>query len=298
MARPAVDYPDPAEHATPSMAGADDLLAQLAGDEVDRLLAEAEEGGATATDPAVTAEVLDDAVDEHVRSASALVESGEVDETQAALDQLFDELGGPITPAGSSPPRGLSELVDDELTVAQRELGKAPAPAADAGEAPVEPSIPSIAEAPTVLNAAPAIPEPASVADALAAEMEEDDRIHGRRGGAAAPAEPVVAPPEPSETPTDDLDAEPVDAEAELAAEPVAAEVVIEESAGDPLEAEVAEAADARVPALVRALEWMNAPLAGLSDGAREALGKIAIVTTLNAVAVLLYVLIFRKGQG
>ncbi|MEZ0265991.1 MAG: hypothetical protein ACAI43_14780, partial [Phycisphaerae bacterium] len=63
-------------------------------------------------------------------------------------------------------------------------------------------------------------------------------------------------------------------------------------------EAEVAEAADARVPALVRALEWMNAPLAGLSDGAREALGKIAIVTTLNAVAVLLYVLIFRKGQG
>jgi hypothetical protein len=295
MARPAVDYPDPAEHATPNMAGADDLLAQLAGDEVDRLLAEAEDGSTAAADPAATADAVGDAVDERVRSASALVETGEPDETQAALDQLFDEIRA--TPDPASPPRGLSELVDDELTVAQRELGKAPSPDVDAVEAADRPSISLIAEASAVVDAAPAIPEPPSVADALAAEMEEDDRIHGRRGAAVAPAGPAVAPAEPVETPTDDLNAEPVDPDVEAAAEPLAG-VVIEESAEEPLEAEMAEAADARVPLVVRVLEWMNAPLAGLSDGVREALGKIAIVTTLNAVAVLLYVLIFRKGQG
>jgi hypothetical protein len=45
----------------------------------------------------------------------------------------------------------------------------------------------------------------------------------------------------------------------------------------------------------VRILEWVNSPLAGLSDEIREALGKVALVTTLNAVAVLTYVLVFRR---
>jgi hypothetical protein len=40
----------------------------------------------------------------------------------------------------------------------------------------------------------------------------------------------------------------------------------------------------------------VNAPLSGFSDGAREGLGKVALVTTVNAVAVLAYVLIFRRG--
>jgi hypothetical protein len=50
-----------------------------------------------------------------------------------------------------------------------------------------------------------------------------------------------------------------------------------------------------RVPLLVRLLEWMNAPLSSLPDPLRELLGKIALVTTLNSVAVLLYVMIFRR---
>ncbi|HYE19400.1 MAG TPA: hypothetical protein VEA69_13200 [Tepidisphaeraceae bacterium] len=296
MARPAVDYPDPAEHATPNMAGADDLLAQLAGDEVDRLLAEAEEGGAATPESAAAATGPDDAADDRVRSATALAEQGDGRGTQAALDQLFDELDGAAAP-GPAGPHGLSELVDEELTLAQQKLVKAPS--RSAGDPSDTASNPSPTDAPVATGAAPAIPEPPSVADALAAEMDEDDRIHGRRSGTTAYVEPAAAPAEPRETPTDDLDAEPVDADADadVTVEPVAG-VVIEESAEEPLEAEMADAADARVPMLVRVLEWMNAPLAGLSDGVREGLGKVAIVTTLNAVAVLLYVLIFRKGQG
>jgi hypothetical protein len=57
----------------------------------------------------------------------------------------------------------------------------------------------------------------------------------------------------------------------------------------------IEERAEARVPLLVRVLEWMNAPLAGLSESARAALGKVAIMTSVNAAAVLVYVLVFRK---
>ena len=52
-----------------------------------------------------------------------------------------------------------------------------------------------------------------------------------------------------------------------------------------------------RPPELIlRPLEWLNAPLASCPEALRETLGKVAIVTLVNAVAVLAYVLMFR-GQ-
>ena len=70
---------------------------------------------------------------------------------------------------------------------------------------------------------------------------------------------------------------------------------VIDESEIDYSDPDADQAAVERIPLIVRALEWLNAPLAGLSRGVREALGKVAIVTSLNAIAVLAYVLLFRK---
>ena len=46
---------------------------------------------------------------------------------------------------------------------------------------------------------------------------------------------------------------------------------------------------------LLRPLEWLNAPLAACSDTVREALGKVALMTLVNALAILLYVLFLRK---
>ncbi len=44
-------------------------------------------------------------------------------------------------------------------------------------------------------------------------------------------------------------------------------------------------------------LRILNAPFNSLGDGARNALGQIGIVTLLNAIAVLVYVLWFRRGH-
>jgi hypothetical protein len=59
------------------------------------------------------------------------------------------------------------------------------------------------------------------------------------------------------------------------------------------VEAQAAE--NASEPILVRVLAWINSPLDGLSNSVRAAIGKVALVTTVNAVGVFLYVLIFRR---
>jgi hypothetical protein len=49
------------------------------------------------------------------------------------------------------------------------------------------------------------------------------------------------------------------------------------------------------LPLVLKPLEWINAPLDAFPNRVREAIGKIAILTMMNAVAVLTYVLIFRR---
>jgi hypothetical protein len=49
------------------------------------------------------------------------------------------------------------------------------------------------------------------------------------------------------------------------------------------------------LPIYVRTLEVLNAPFAAMPNGMREFLGKVAILTLFNSIAVLLYVLIFRR---
>ena len=48
------------------------------------------------------------------------------------------------------------------------------------------------------------------------------------------------------------------------------------------------------VPAWIRFLEILNSPFASIPDSARIFLGKFALIVFLNAVAVLIYVLVFR----
>ena len=46
---------------------------------------------------------------------------------------------------------------------------------------------------------------------------------------------------------------------------------------------------------LLKPLAWLSAPLDAFPDNVREALGKIAILTLVNAIAVLAYVMLFRR---
>jgi hypothetical protein len=49
-------------------------------------------------------------------------------------------------------------------------------------------------------------------------------------------------------------------------------------------------------PLLLRPLVWINAPLDFLPEGIRAGVGKVALITFFNALAILAYVLIFRRA--
>jgi hypothetical protein len=266
MARTAVELPDPLENASGGAANsADDLLAQLAGDEVDRLLSEADAG-----EPAprnVDRPVTDEAVAAGVVAAAGEASPAPADvAAESPAGDLFDEIDL-AKMAGARAPKAeveaaatleATQSVEDSIALRAEEL---------IAQARLEGDDPE----PT-----PAVP-PLSAADALAAEMEADEQAHAaalqRMKGDYTPApraEVSVATPVPAP----------------------AAE--IDEAAVD-LTAPESEADDERVPLLVRVLEWINSPMTGLSPGVREAMGKVALVTAVNAIAVFLYVLIARR---
>ena len=187
--------PDPNEPAITAASSADDLLAQLAGEEIDRLLAEAEDGTAHQPDAQSTAQpeaaaTQQSASESPVNAAAASIDT--VEKIGDQLDQLLKEIETPKTAASQA------EAPATTTTIAQ--LG-------------------------------------------AATSSNEVNALLGERVG--APTEPI-----------DD---------------------------GSPM------------PIYVRVLELLNSPFAGLPNALREFLGKVAILTMFNSVAVLLYVLIFRR---
>jgi hypothetical protein len=125
---------------------------------------------------------------------------------------------------------------------------------------------------------------------------------------AASPAEPVPAPAPPKAATAEaqpDAAAAVAALEAAATTQAAAAKIAPESETvdeapsavidEDEVDLDAGPAEEFQPPLLVRVLEWINAPLSGLSDAAREAVGKVALVTTLNAVAVLTYVLLFRR---
>jgi hypothetical protein len=347
----AVDLPDPIGSDgggdNGGFANADDLLAQLAGEEVDRLLNEADEGAPeplnidlqAVSAPATSAAAYPAPVapDAPVGKAAAPA-TAPADPNQAALDDLFNELnkaeipGAPKAPVAAAPAAGAASAaapaaaasdpdqaaLDDlfnELNKAEiagapaaavstapvaptpapapvsqaiaAPVAAAPADAAVADEKPIEQTIAERGEdlAAQALRENPdAVPvaEP-SAADALAAEMAEDEAAHA---AAMDRLEQVSA---------EEVDHDAVAAAAVAQAAALAGVEIDEDALGIELDAEAEADAGAHVPLLVRVLEWVNSPLAGFPDRVREALGKVALVTTVNAVAVLTYVLLFRR---
>lgn len=339
MAKTAVDLGDPlqgrGDHALNS---ADDLLAQLAGEEVDRLLSEADGHPVAARNvdippaappaPAPAPAAVAPSSTSPASPAPAAKPAAKFDPNEAALDDLFNQLNSaeiPIPPpaaakvkekAGPVSEASLDDLFD-QLNAAEIAVPgaapAAPAPAADAdaisramlGDAPasadaapsgtpvsaesVEETLAQRAQAliaearrqnEAEVTAGGAV-QPPSAADALAAEMDADDRAHSAALRRMKDA-PATAPA-----------ADAAEAGADVA---VIDEAAVEHAADlDDQAAVDAENVADRVPLIVRLLEWLNAPLSGLPDSVREALGKVALVTTFNSLAVLLYVLIFRR---
>lgn len=300
MGQPAVELPDPLQ--TPSgtdAAGADDLLAQLAGDEIDRLLAEADVGhDATPLDPAAPAPAAaDDAspVDENIAAAEDVL-AQELTEAQAPANPTADSQSAqalrpaatPVSDSGAADVDVLADAslspadaatVDDLLAERSEEVLKPhfDAHLADMADEPAPTSSPVVdappREATAVVSKAEAAPAPAapsaapvSAADEIAREL--DEAVGSSRIAAAEAASPAA-----SDAPD---------------ATPVSLPTVLDEALAS------AQAEEDSLPFYLRPLQWLNAPFAGLSEETRLALGKIAIITFFNALAVLVYVMFFR----
>jgi hypothetical protein len=230
----------------------DDLLAQLAGEEIDRLLAEAEvERPAKAVEvvvepPAEFAEPEVSVAEVSTAEKAALAPSGDDPE------QLKSEPDAPTPakPFAEADVEALDARVAKELDTLFTELNT---------EKPA--ATPVVAAAPAVAPAAPVAPEMVAAVEAAIP---------------AVPADPV--------------------AHAQALERQVLGQTLMDALGG----AETAEGPRGRLKSinfwfLLKPLEWLNAPLSACSDTFRESLGKVAIMTLVNALAILLYVLFLRK---
>lgn len=274
MGQSAVDLPDPVEQNSPAPgASADDLLAQLAGDEIDRLLAGAHETpGKPSAGGAATPKKPSDGTSPH-----AAPEPSSQELKRAEADPA------PVEEPQSAP--DAEEKIDSQLEALFAELNDP--------EAKPKHSAASESKAGSPENKAQAVDDPPVAATDLDStiESEASEKIaqvesEMTDAEADAPADAEKAAPEPVvEDPTQGESANLLSIQ----------EMRSREAGERPAALLAEDVDDAPLPLVLRPLEWINAPFAELPEGVRELLGKVAIVTLFNAVAVLLYVLLFRR---
>jgi len=250
MGQATLDLPDPplsGVNAGPlspqALASADDLLSQLAGDDIDRLLAEAD----TERPPAPVAAPVRAGAPPGISVSPAAVAPAVATDAQKASD-------------ASTADAVTSAAIDAVL--------------ASAVEAPVQ-AIEKPAE-----PAEPAAPVESALAQPTF-EAVDQKLLDEAAAQVASIMDPPVATADPVATPSLVADS----AEREALSEPL---ILPEEKAG---------LFDKLLWPLVKVLELINAPMNFFSDEVREGMGKIALVTTFNAAAVLVYVMVFRRGH-
>lgn len=243
----AIDLPDTPSDGPQTTGNVDDLLAQMAGDEIDRLLAEDEnQEPAAPAAPADHPVESDSAVEPQVLKQQADAEkTAAIEETPPDISQQLDALFG--------------------------ELTREPAPGV-AVETPAQAA--AVAESPQ--------PIAATVAPDADAAAPAGDAVESQAADSAGSAD------SPADVPAVPTDKSPVAAQAE--------EATSQERAALIEEPVLPEADDAQsgVPLHLKLLVWINAPLAWCGDSGREWMGKVAILTLINALVLLAYVLFFR----
>ena len=193
---------------------------------------------------------------------------------KAALD-LPDPLQSPPEGAKASTDELLAQLAGDEI---DRLLAEAEAVEPRASRAPFHVAPPTSPESSTEPEPPPAAPapelpdSPTSAELDVAAEMDALFTAATAKDQAAAEAEMSAAERDGLKTPAG-----------------------VAESVAAP--APAADVDDAPLPLYLRPLEWLSAPLMILPESVRDIVGKIAIVTLLNAAVILAYVLIVRRGH-
>jgi hypothetical protein len=371
MAKPAIESPEPAVR---PLASADDLLSQMAGEEIDRLLAEADvevaksaarntplSNGTTTDSPAPTfassiptvldprptnapnskssesnvpaSETLASAHDARASGISADAGSAGVDiaaSLEPDLDELFAELTqndppssavGPAEAASavsrSAEPSSAVEptagLSDADLKVALNAVVDESKAVPSAGDGSIrgesgelagrESTVDATVEPSPVANAVGHVSDDPSAADAHrgdspAAESHAGDNDANMHGGADMRDPGDLHDPEAHRV------AQLLNEHADNPGHPAIVNAAMHGVDGS------LEALNADAPAggrkfspdlsvvfsvLYTVLEWINAPMDAYPDSLREGLGWIGVVTFLNAIAVLIYVMLFKR---
>lgn len=225
MGQAATDLPDPLEQpAAPpaptagAAASADEIISQMAGDEIERLMAAAgEDAPASAkTPPPPPAPSAAPAPPPKKESVADLI--------RAAAASIEGHAGGPAVVADPNDPEPIAEPPPKPAPAKHKKATAA-------------------AKAPATSPADPAVPAPSGI----------DQLKEAARAASAAAGNDVAPPPRRALKPQRNAP-----------------------------------------PWLIAMLQVLNSPAQGFSDTLRQALGKVALVTTFNALAVLIYVLIFR----
>jgi ribonuclease E len=279
MGQATVDLPDPLDAPPPSsLSGTDDLLAQLAGDEIDRLLAEADLEQKASAAKSSQPPANPDPVQSTTPPASA-------NSTAVATTSTSDSPAP--QPAASSAASADAELAasspsDDEL---------------DALLSKIEESAPKVVPPkPAAVTAAPASAEPDSetkslldrVPEVLAQFPSQAQAASAEVTAGNSPIDAAAIAASSTVVPADGTDG------VMSAAERDALKIVELAEADAPEVDASADVGPGRLAPLIKLLEILNAPLSFVPDALRDTLGKVAIVTLVNSVAVLIYVLLVR----
>jgi hypothetical protein len=264
-----IDLPDPLEQPHLDEESADELLSQLAGEEIDRLLRENDmervpaelvhppEPGAAAKAPPKAQRPPAERTPGPAKTDASPLTIADVDEQAAkAAEAVIAQHGvapGEMTQAAveATAAANTAQAVDDELAkqldnifaqIKNPESALPPVPANQA--ASLIQRVQATAQQPE---------KPADLIDQIGALEKQILNTEILQTTQQLLAEPILKAPQPAE------------------------------DAGPP-----------RLPLYLRPLEWINLPVSRCTEEARDAVGKVAIITLVNALAILLYVLIFR----
>jgi len=268
-----IDLPDPLQSASTPLGNADDLLAQLAGEEVDRLLAEADAEGKRPPGPGEARRAND-------ASTDAAPQPTPEPPVQEQLDALFTE-------------------INSEESTNRPAVEPAPPARAPSMRPPSVPAVAPIAPMPFApINSK--LPDDIDVNEVMSAILG-DGPLASSSALPVSP-EPVAAPARPPTAQATMLSAAGVAAPDQLSTTAAERRALALPDPADELPGpgELAGLTapiedDRPLPAYLKPLEWMNAPLDLLPPTIRDVLGQVAILTLVNAIAVLIYVFVFRK---
>ena len=262
MSQAAKNLPDPLQAATAeSGPNADDILSQLAGEEIDRLLAEAESPRSEPILPAPPVTVAKSASISQPPPAVAPAQPAANRDINQQLDDLFNELNQetfePAAPAKPAPavPAALDQQLDDLFNELNQQA--------------VVPDEPALTTAPETPESVLARPVPVEPPQPLVVEQSQA----------------VVATATPAQV-TTSLEND-VLAATELAAipEPPAKKEVA------PLPKKQTEPEEPTPSPFFRPFVWLSS---FFPETTLDWMGKVAILTTLNAMGIFAYILIRR----